>query len=148
MTRSAALLRGAAVATLLTTIGHLVGSPHLLSGLWAHGGENAVSVLHSYRLEAMGFVTNFFSFYAGFGWQVAAYLLGQAVVFWVLAELAPALPSAKLRLLIGIFFWEFVGATLLALVTWKSFWLPAAANAVPAAFLAAAWSAERDLRTR
>ena len=141
-----ALLRGAAVAAFLTTIGHLTGSPHLLGSLWssARGSNGVASAMRTYRFDAMGFETSVFDFYAGFGWQVGAYLLGQALFIWVLADLAPALSRAKLRVIVGILVLEFLAATVLALMTWKSFWVPAAANALPPAFLAAAWVTGRE----
>lgn len=142
-----ALLRAAAVATLLTTIGHLSGSPHLLGSLWiptnARPGDDVVNAMQAYRFDAMGFETSVFNFYAGFGWQLGAYLLGQAILLWLLADISSALSVMKLRVIIGVFLLEFLAAALLALVTWKSFWIPAAANGVPAAFLAAGWIAAR-----
>ena len=142
------LLRGAAVATLLTTIGHLTGSPHLLGSLWtpanAQHGNDVVNAMQAYHFEAMGFETSVFDFYAGFGWQLGAYLLGQAICIWLLADVSSALSAVKLRVILGVFFLEFLVATLLALLTWKSFWIPAAANGLPAAFLAAAWIAGRE----
>lgn len=139
------LLRAAALATLLTTIGHLSGSPHLLGSLWsaasAARGNDVVSAMQGYRFEAMGFETSVFNFYSGFGWQLGAYLLGHAIVLWLLADISSALSAVKLRVIVGVFFLEFLVATLLALLTWKSFWIPAAANGVPAACLAAAWLA-------
>ena len=77
------LLRSAALATLLTTIGHLTGSPHLLGSLWvptnAQQGSDVVRAMQAYRFEAMGFETSVFDFYSGFGWQLGAYLLGHAI---------------------------------------------------------------------
>jgi hypothetical protein len=141
------LLRAAAVATLLTTIRHLTGSPHLLGSLWAptnaQQGSDVVRAMQAYRFEAMGFETSVFNFYSGFGWQLGAYLLGHAIFIWLLADISSALSAVKLRVIIGVLFLEFLAATLLALLTWKSFWIPAAANGVPAAFLAAAWIAGR-----
>jgi hypothetical protein len=138
------LLRAAAVATLLTAIGHLSGSPHLLGSLWtARQSNGVVSAMQAYRFDAMGFETSVFNFYAGFGWQLGAYLLGQAIVLWLLADISSAIPAVKLRVIIGVFCCEFVAATLLASLTWRSFWIPAAANGVPAACLAAAWLAAR-----
>jgi hypothetical protein len=76
-------------------------------------------------------------------WQLGAYLLGHAIFIWLLADISSALSAVKLRVIIGVFFSEFLAASLLALLTWKSFWIPAAANGRPAAFLAAAWIAGR-----
>jgi hypothetical protein len=146
--RTRVLLRGAAVATLLTTIGHLSGSPHLLGTLWtsedARQSNDVVSAMQAYRFEAMGFETSVLNFYAGFGWQLGAYLLGQAIVIWLLADVSSALSAVRLRVIIGVFVLEFLLATVLSLLTWKSFWIPAAANALPAAFLAAAWISGRE----
>ena len=97
--------------------------------------------MRDYLFEVMGFETSVFNFYSGFGWQLGAYLLGHAILLWLLADISFALPVVKLRVIVSVFFLEFVAATLLALLTWKSFWIPAAANAVPAAFLAAVWIA-------
>jgi len=145
------LLRAAAVATLLTTIGHLAGSPHLLGSLWAptnaQQGSDVVRAMQAYRFEALGFETSVLNFYSGFGWQLGAYLLGHAIFIWLLADISSALSAVKLHVIIGVFFLEFFAATLLALLTWKSFWITAAANGVPAAFLAAAWIAERPRYT-
>ena len=51
------LLRAAAVATLLTTIGHLTGSPHLLGSLWAptnaQQASDVVGAMQAYRFEAI-----------------------------------------------------------------------------------------------
>lgn len=147
LTSTRALLRAAAVATLLTTIGHLSGSPHLLGSLWtsasARRGNDVVGAMQAHRFEAIGFETNVFDFYSGFGWQLGAYLLGHAVLLWLLADISSALSAVKLRVIIGVFLLEFLAATLLALLTWKSFWIPAAANGIPAACLAAAWVAGR-----
>lgn len=145
------LLRAAAVATLLTTIGHLSGSPHLLGSLWtpasAQQGNDVARAMQTYRFEAMGFTPSVFSFYSGFGWQLGAYLLGNATLLWLLADISSELSAEKLRAIVGVFVLEFLAATLLALLTWKSFWIPAAANGVPAACLAAAWRAGRPQTT-
>ena len=50
--------------------------------------------------EAMGFETSVFDFYSGFGWQLGAYLLGRAILLWLLADISSALSAVKLRVMI------------------------------------------------
>jgi hypothetical protein len=73
-------LRGAAALTGLLALGHVLGSP------WTPAsdapGRAVVAAMKGYRFVALGFERSYFAFYEGFGWMLAAYLTGHAILFW------------------------------------------------------------------
>jgi hypothetical protein len=128
------LLRGAAVITLLLTVGHVLGSP------WtpAHNppGLAVVAAMKSYRFPAMGFDRTYYDFYVGFGWLLSVYLAAHAVIFWQLAGLSRELPG-KLRPLVAVLCLEAICGTVLE---WRFlFWGPIVLSAATAACLGVAW---------
>ena len=84
-------LRGAAVITLLLTVGHALGSPW--TPVHTPPGVAVVTAMKSYRFPAMGFERTYYEFYVGFGWLLAAYAAAHAVIFWQLAGLSSQFPG-------------------------------------------------------
>jgi hypothetical protein len=131
-------LRGAAVITLLLTIGHMLGSPW--TPMRTPPGLAVVTAMKSYRFPAMWFERTYYEFYVGFGWLLGAYAAAHAVIFWQLAGLSSQF-AGKLRPLVAVLCLEAVCATVLE---WKFlFWAPVVFSAATAACLAVAWSLMR-----
>jgi hypothetical protein len=131
-------LRGAAVITLLLTVGHALGSPW--TPVHTPAGLAVVTAMKSYHFPAMGFERTYYEFYVEFGWVLVAYAAAHAVIFWQLAGLSSQFPG-KLRPIVAVFCLEAVCVTVLE---WNFlFWAPIVFSAATAACLAVAWKLMR-----
>jgi hypothetical protein len=131
--KAQAWLRGAAVFTGLLAAGHMLGSP------WTPAsdtpGRAVVAAMSGYRFMALGVERNYFDFYQGFGWMLAAYLAGHAILFWQLSGLT-ADARRPLRSIVAVLCAEALSLTVLA---WKYlFWVPLTLSAAILLCLAAA----------
>jgi hypothetical protein len=99
--RARLFLRSAAVLTLLLGVGHMMGRP------WtpAHdlGAQVVVAAMKAHSMHVMGFDRTMMDFYSGFGLICGVNLLAQAVLLWLLADLAGSDPT-RARRMAGVFF--------------------------------------------
>lgn len=84
-------LRSAAVLTLLLGVGHLLGRP------WTPandlGAKIVVAAMQAHSMHVMGFDRTMMDFYGGFGLILGVNLLAEAVILWLLADLARSDPT-------------------------------------------------------
>ncbi len=84
-------LRSAAVLTLLLGVGHMLGRP------WTPandlGAKLVVAAMESHSMHVMGFDRTMMDFYSGFGLILGVNLLAEAVVLWLLGDLARSDPT-------------------------------------------------------
>jgi hypothetical protein len=127
-------LRGAAVLTLLLTVGHTLGSPW--TPVHTPQGQAVVTAMQGYRFPAMGFERTYYEFYVGFGWMLGAYAAAHAILFWQLAGLSTQL-AGKLRPVVVVLCLEALCAVVLE---WKFlFWAPVVLSGATAVCLGIAW---------
>jgi hypothetical protein len=112
-------LRAAAVITLLLAIGHTLGHPWL--PVLEDQGRAVVAAMGAYRFDVMGLSRSYRDFHLGFGWMLAAYLYGHAVLFWQLAGL-PLESRAGTRAIVAVLLLEALVITTLAGM--YLFWIP------------------------
>jgi hypothetical protein len=105
------LLRSAAVVTLLLGVGHMLGKPW--TPTYDPQAVAVVETMKSHRVRITGFDRTFMDFYLGFGWMVGIYLLGQAVLLWMLVGFASSEP-ARVRRIVAVFFIVNVVQTIIA----------------------------------
>jgi hypothetical protein len=79
-------LRAAALISLLLGSGHMLGRPWL--PVADDQGRAVVDAMRFYRFDVMGLSRSYWDFHLGFGWMLAAYLLGHAVLYWQLSGLS------------------------------------------------------------
>jgi len=123
-------LRAAALIALFLAVGHSSGSP------WAPSddaqGQAVAHAMGLYRFDVLGFSRSYEDFYRGFGWMLAAYGFGNAILFWLLSGMPPAAARSS-RLIIAVLFIETLALTVLA---WRYlFWIPLVMSAAIALFL-------------
>lgn len=109
--RARLFLRSASVLTLLLGVGHLLGRPWTPS----HDvlAQAVVVAMKSHQMHVMGFDRTFMDFYGGFGLILGVNLLAEAVLLWMLADLAGSDPI-RARRMAAVFFLMNVAATALA----------------------------------
>ena len=128
-----AWLRTACGLTAVLGVGHVFGSPWTPAA--DEPGRAIVAAMRGYHFPAAGFERSYFDFYQGFGWMLAIYLAGHAVLLWLLSA-QTAQPPRALRSIIAVLTME---ALLLAVVaTVYLFWVPLALSFAIALCLAAA----------
>ena len=116
-------MRAAAVITLLLAIGHSLGSPWTPAG--SPEARALVTAMSTYRFDVMGLERSYHDFYVGFGWTLSVYVIGHAVLYWLIAGLATEFPG-KARAIVAVFCLEALCVTLLS---WAFlFWIPVALN--------------------
>lgn len=123
--RATAILRGAALVTLLLATGHLLGNPW--TPVTDDAGARVVNAMNGYHFDVTGVARSYFDFYVGFGWLIGAYLLGHAALFWQLATLAPR-AGADVRPIVAVLCAESLCVSLLSLRF--LFWIPVALSSV------------------
>ncbi|HEX4151457.1 MAG TPA: hypothetical protein VHY75_04525 [Steroidobacteraceae bacterium] len=124
-------LRGAAVFAALLALGHMLGSPW--TPAVGPSGRAVIGAMSSYRFNALGLDRTYWDFYEGFGWMLATYLIGHAILFWQLSGLEPA---RRLRPVVALLCAESIG---FAVLGYKYlFWVPVALSAAIGLCLAAA----------
>lgn len=131
-------LRAAALITLLLAIGHTLGHPWL--PVREDQGRAVVEAMSAYRFNVMGLSRSYRDFHLGFGWMLAAYLFGHAVLFWQLAGLS-LVPGTGTRPVVGVLLVE--ALIIAALAGEYLFWIPLAMSAAIAGCLAMALLANR-----
>lgn len=109
--RATLYLRSAAVLTLLLGVGHLLGRP------WTPANDLGATVvaaaMKAHSMHVMGFDRTMMDFYGGFGLIVGVNLLAEAVVLWLLADLASSDPT-RARRIAGVFLVMNLAVTALA----------------------------------
>jgi hypothetical protein len=104
-------LRGAALLTALLGIGHTLGRP------WIPTNDpltTAVTVgMRSHSIHITGVERTLMDFYVGFGVTISINLLLQAVLLWLVADLARVEP-ARARSIATVFFIANAAATVVA----------------------------------
>src|SRR5689334_9031464 len=111
MMQPSLFLRIAAVITLLLGIGHTMGRP------WVPSGDPltlaVTTAMKSHQMHVMGFERTMMDFYVGFGMTISANLLLQAVVLWLIADLATREPG-RIRVITVMFFLANAAVTVFA----------------------------------
>jgi hypothetical protein len=137
-----AFMRSAATFTLLLALGHSLGHPWTPAN--SAQGAAIVSAMQSYQFDATGMSRSYYDFYEGFGWIIAAYLFGHAVLFWLVGGAAASETS---RPVVAVLFLE---ALVVTALSWKFlFLIPVALSGLIAASLGGALvvdSRSRDTR--
>lgn len=104
-------LRGAALLTALLGIGHTLGKP------WIPTNDpltTAVTVaMKSHSIHITGVERTLMDFYVGFGITISINLFLQAVLLWMVADLAGGQP-ARARSMAAVFFIANAAATVVA----------------------------------
>jgi hypothetical protein len=104
-------LRGAALVTALLGIGHTLGKP------WVPSQDPlsaaVVVEMKSHSIHITGVERTLMDFYAGFGLTISVNLFMQAVLLWMVADLAADAP-ARARGLAAVFLIANAAATVLA----------------------------------
>ena len=133
--KPAPLLRVASVLSSLLAAGHTLGAR---KG-WSPWGEtDALRAMRSQPMEIAGVRRTFFDFYLGFGFTISVYLLLQAVLLWLLADLARTEPS-RARPFVAAIFAASLASTLVACQF--IFAVPAVSSgAITLALAAALWT--------
>lgn len=133
------LLRLAAIATALLALGHTFGYPWLPE--LGNGAHSVIEAMNSYRFEIEGMTRSYRDFYIGFGWMLSAYLIGHAVIFWLLSNMT-RVESGGPRSIVCVLFVE--SLALLTLSWAFLFLVPVIMNLAIAMLLGGAWWAMRD----
>jgi hypothetical protein len=94
--RARMYLRIAAVLTLLLGVGHLLGRPWTPSS--DLGATVVVAGMKAHSMHVMGFDRTMMDFYQGFGLVLGVNLLAEAVILWLLADLARSDPTRARRM--------------------------------------------------
>jgi hypothetical protein len=109
--RARLYLRSAAVLTLLLGVGHMLGRP------WTPandlGAKVVVAAMQAHSMHVMGFDRTMMDFYGGFGLIVGVNLLAEAVLLWLVADLASSDP-ARARRIASVFLLMNLAVTALA----------------------------------
>lgn len=94
--RARLYLRSAAVLTLLLGVGHLLGRPWTAAN--DLGAKVVVAGMKAHSMHVMGFDRTMMDFYEGFGLVLGVNLLAEAVILWLLADLARSDPTRARRM--------------------------------------------------
>lgn len=109
--RARLYLRIAAVLTLLLGVGHLLGRP------WTPandlGTQVVVTAMKAHSMHVMGFDRTMMDFYSGFGLIIGVNLLAEAVILWLVADLAGT-DATRARRIAAVFLVMNAAATALA----------------------------------
>lgn len=89
--RARLFLRIAAVLTLLLGVGHMWGRPWVPAD--DLGAKIVVAAMKAHSMPVMGFDRTMMDFYGGFGLIVGVNLLAEAVILWLVANLAKSDPT-------------------------------------------------------
>jgi len=104
-------LRIAAIITLLLGIGHTMGKP------WIPTNDPltlaVTTAMKSHQMHVMGFERTMMEFYVGFGMTISVNLLLQALVLWLIADLATREPR-RIRIIAAMFFIANAAVTVVA----------------------------------
>jgi hypothetical protein len=109
--RARLFLRSAAVLTLLLGVGHLMGRPWIPAK--DLGAQVVVAAMQAHSMHVMGFERTMMDFYSGFGLILGVNLLAEAVVLWLLADLASSDPT-RARRIAGVFLVMNIATTVFA----------------------------------
>ena len=97
--KAAALLRVAAIISLLFTAGHTMGG----FKKWSPMGDNPVlRAMTDVHFQAMGARRSYLDFFMGFGWSLSVAMLLQSILLWQIATLARN-DAVRVRPIIAIF---------------------------------------------
>jgi hypothetical protein len=111
MMQPSLFLRIAAALTLLLGIGHMMGRP------WTPAQDPltvaVTAAMKSHRMHVMGFQRTMMEFYVGFGLTIGINLLLQAVLLWLVADLASREPR-RVRVIAAMFFIANAAVTVVA----------------------------------
>jgi len=109
--RARLYLRIAAALTLLLGVGHLLGRP------WTPandvGAKVVVAAMKTHSMHVMGFDRTMMDFYGGFGLMLGVNLLAEAVVLWLVADLASS-DRTRARRIAGVLLVMNLAVTVLA----------------------------------
>jgi hypothetical protein len=126
-------LRIAAVLTLIHAALHTVGG--VFSKPDPGPAQAAVSAMQSNHFLVMGLTRTYSDFYLGLGLAVSIFLTVEAIVFWLLADLAKSNPKG-LRPILAVFLLAYLA---LAVNSWFNFFFaPVITEILIAIFLALA----------
>jgi hypothetical protein len=126
-------LRIASVLTLVHAALHTVGG--VFSKPDPGPAQAAVSAMQSNHFLVMGLTRTYSDFYLGLGLAVSIFLTAEAIVFWLLGNLARSNPQ-RLRPILAVFLLAYLA---LAVNSWFNFFLaPVITEIVIAIFLAIA----------
>jgi hypothetical protein len=126
-------LRIASVLTLVHAALHTVGG--VFSKPDPGPAQAAVSAMQSNHFLVMGLTRTYSDFYLGLGLAVSIFLTAEAIVFWLLGNLARSNPQ-RLRPILAVFLLAYLA---LAVNSWFKFFLaPVITEIVIAIFLAIA----------
>lgn len=89
--RARLFLRIAAVLTLLLGVGHMLGRPWVPAD--DLGAKIVVGAMKAHSMHVMGFDRTMMDFYGGFGLILGVNLLAEAVILWLVANLAERDPT-------------------------------------------------------
>jgi hypothetical protein len=133
-------LRIASVLTLVHAALHTVGG--VFSGPDPGPAQVAFSAMQSNHFLVMGFTRTYSDFYLGLGLAVTIFLTVEAIVFWLLGNLAKSNPQ-RLRPILVVFLFAYLA---LAVNSWFNFFLgPVITEIAISIFLALAIFAAKPL---
>jgi uncharacterized membrane protein len=136
------ILRIAAVISLLFAAGHTYGG----QSSWSPIGETeTLRAMREFHMVISGVSRSYHDFYIGFGYSLSVFMVLQAVLLWLLANLAKTHPDRVRPFVAALFVASIVGA----IITWRFiFPIPAAISLVLTALLGVAYYSASVAQTR
>ncbi len=128
------LLRIASVLGLLFAAGHSAGAPWTTAKSVA--AQGVVMAMQKIHFDVMGNERSYFDFYYGFGISISVYLVAQAIILWLVGDVAKVNPAAARPIMLTLF----ASYAAVAVITVMYFFAaPIVFSAVICALIAWAW---------
>mgnify|MGYP000890566284 CR=1 FL=1 len=118
LTQPKALIRTAAVLTVLFAGGHTSGFPW--TPVVDSHTQPVIAAMHDVHFDVLGKLRSFEAFYLGFGISISIMQIALGCVIWLIASFADLKPGAT-RLILSIISLSFLAQAYLA---WRYFFLP------------------------